>query len=161
MRQCCTHARHTPQRPKSPSTTTQGSWSRSNNRRNRKVTILFFFSCSHIFVSVGFMCEECEKNQAEYQCVECKSKLCGTCEKEVHLKKTLIRHTRTPLNTSQVDGNLCLKHNKEIDLFCVDCSRALCSHCFMSQDHKVEMNEWMNDNHHTEPQRNSIEIGRN
>jgi len=83
------------------------------------------------------LCKECEKNKAQFMCMECKVHLCESCEKKLHSGKALQGHTRTQLDQPLVTGNLCLKHNKEIDLLCKECNMAVCSHCLLSSLHKV------------------------
>lgn len=59
-------------------------------------------------------CEECEAEQAMWQCVQCEQKLCAMCDVELHKKGARARHRRNPLNAKALlnvvntdcDGNL-------------------------------------------------------
>ena len=43
-------------------------------------------------------CEECETEQASWQCLECEQSLCAMCEVDLHRKGARSRHTRIPMN---------------------------------------------------------------
>ena len=58
-------------------------------------------------------CEECEAEQAMWQCPQCEQSLCAMCDLELHRKGARARHRRNPLNAkalraenmAKIDGN--------------------------------------------------------
>jgi len=73
-------------------------------------------SLSALMSTAVIECEECETEQAMWQCVQCEQKLCAMCDVELHKKGARARHRRNPLNAkalraenlanTDADGNL-------------------------------------------------------
>ena len=86
----------------------------------------------------GRMCANCETTLATCQCETCKFILCGECFASIHDQKLLSSHKKADLrpgNYIPINGK-CMKHGKDLDLFCMNDNEKVCSLCAISETHK-------------------------
>lgn len=93
------------------------------------------------------ICEECSEKEAEFLCVQCNSNFCSDCNSNVHHefsndKKMVALYenhllTKMPINkvTSGICGDCSL--SKEVEFYCADCNKTICSFCKMVGNHST------------------------
>lgn len=83
------------------------------------------------------LCGWCENAKAEVQCMDCKSPYCEDCRQTTHNRPAFRSHKVVPINeSSRSKEHVCKEHDKSMDLFCVVCSNAVCSHCLLVGSHQ-------------------------
>ncbi|CDR94940.1 hypothetical protein, conserved [Babesia bigemina] len=83
------------------------------------------------------VCEMCESAAAQWYCHSDKAHFCNACDAKQHsVTPIFARHTRVATSKSPVQFGLCESHPSEvIDVVCLQCNRALCSHCILFDAH--------------------------
>ncbi|EFC38454.1 predicted protein [Naegleria gruberi] len=84
------------------------------------------------------MCANCETTLATCQCETCKFILCGECFASIHDQKLLSSHKKADLRPGNYIpiNEKCMKHGKDLDLFCMNDNEKVCSLCAISETHK-------------------------
>eukprot|EP00824_Muranothrix_gubernata_P001220 TRINITY_DN11430_c0_g1_i1.p1 TRINITY_DN11430_c0_g1~~TRINITY_DN11430_c0_g1_i1.p1 ORF type:complete len:728 (+),score=145.69 TRINITY_DN11430_c0_g1_i1:35-2185(+) len=87
-------------------------------------------------------CEECEERRAVVECGECGLRYCHGCSERIHKKGRRKEHrvvaigTNTDAILSVRQRHFCSQHpDEKLSLYCQQCSRVVCAHCFLVGDH--------------------------
>ncbi|GIX65272.1 B-box zinc finger domain-containing protein [Babesia caballi] len=83
------------------------------------------------------VCEMCETAVAQWYCHSDKAHFCNACDAKHHsVTPIFARHVRVASSKSPVQFGVCESHPSEIiDVVCLQCNRALCSHCILFDAH--------------------------
>ncbi|ORM41515.1 uncharacterized protein BXIN_2477 [Babesia sp. Xinjiang] len=83
------------------------------------------------------ICEMCESSVAQWYCHSDKAHFCNACDTKHHSVTPIFsRHVRVSSSQSPVQFGVCESHPSEIiDVVCLQCNRALCSHCILFDAH--------------------------
>ncbi|KAK1934075.1 B-box zinc finger domain-containing protein [Babesia divergens] len=83
------------------------------------------------------ICEMCETSVAQWYCPSDKAHFCNTCDASHHSTTPIFsRHVRIASSNSPVQFGVCEWHPSEvIDVVCLKCNCALCSHCILFDAH--------------------------
>lgn len=81
-------------------------------------------------------CSLCDENNGSCYCYECQHVLCTVCFKRHGKIPALSEHTVVDINRIDIStvnkNNQCATHNKEIQIYCEDCSNLICIKCVTS-----------------------------